>query len=136
MVASLPKTKVKKSQVEAAGTSTPAPIAHIAKLEAQLLAKPYNPNSLLVLLGLARHDDPQIVHKAIWALYRVFVAYINEGIVGQVRPLVRGDAPQSTVSREGDDATEVKHWVRDRLMEYVEVLSSLLRDSEENLRVS
>lgn len=116
--------------------STTALIKQVATLESSLLADLSNPNYLLPLLNLARHASPEVVHKAIWALHRVFIPLISSGRVG-------GLVSTSIRSRKGDeqDATEVgsgkevKIWVRERLVEYLEILGGLLRDSEAALRV-
>lgn len=104
--------------------------AQIQKLEQQLTASPADPNPLLPLLALARHPSPEVVHKACWALYRVFGTQLSQNRVGGITG--RGD--ESTASL-ADGAREAKAWVRERLLEYVSILGGLLRDSESALRV-
>jgi U3 small nucleolar RNA-associated protein 19 len=134
MVGSLPKSKAPKS----AGppkTSSASALSLIPKLEAALLDPSYDPNPLLNLVALARHDTPEVVHKAVWALHRVFISYIDDGKVGGLAGgLEQGE--KERVSESVDEAREVRGWVRDRLLEYVEVLGGLLRDTEPALRVS
>ncbi|ORY23793.1 CBF/Mak21 family-domain-containing protein [Naematelia encephala] len=129
MVASLPKTKAK-----AAPASQDPLLSRIAKLESSLLAQPQNPNPLLPLIALARHDSPQVLHKAVWALHRVFIKLIDENLVGGI---TGPGGSRGSVEVEGvETGREVKTFVRERLLEYVEILGGLVRDSEEALRAS
>lgn len=106
--------------------------AQVQKLEASLSTDDFNPNPLLPLIALARHNDPQVVHKAVWALHRVFIKYVvNEKVAGLGGDLV---TPVKKPEVEGD--VDVKGWVRERLLEYVEILGGLIRDAEPALRVS
>lgn len=117
-----------KATSSKASSSTSEPLNQVVKLEAAFLSPPFDPNPLLPLLALAQHQAPEIVHKAIWALHRVFIQFINDGEVGTVKGLrLEG------VAAEEED---VRGWVRDRLLEYVDILGGLLRDSEPGLRVS
>ncbi|TXT13423.1 hypothetical protein VHUM_00790 [Vanrija humicola] len=109
-----------------ARTVPPPPQEQIKALEAKLTAAPADPNPLIALLALARHSDAQVVHKATWALYRVFGLLLAQGRVGGITGAAAG----------AGGAREVKAWVRDRLLEYVAVLGGLLRDSEAALRIS
>ncbi|KAL1408368.1 Maturation and nuclear export of 40S ribosomal subunits interacting protein [Vanrija albida] len=117
---------------------TQSPLDQIKALERQLTDTPANPNPLLALLQLARHADPEVVHRAAWALYRVFGLLLAQGRVGGITGA--GDASAAAVPSEGGGggggAREVKAWVRDRLLEYVGVLGGLLSDSEASLRTS
>jgi U3 small nucleolar RNA-associated protein 19 len=120
-----------------ASSSKTSPVASVAQLEAACTSSPFNPNPLLPLLDLARHADAQVVHKAVWALHRVFVRFINEDRVGGISEGARVGSQRSV---DEDDVAireegSVKSWVRDRLMEYVEVLGGLMRDIEPALRV-
>jgi U3 small nucleolar RNA-associated protein 19 len=98
---------------------------------------PSDPNPLLGMLALARNPSAEVVHKAVWALYRVFGAQIAAGRVGGItgtgEPEVR--AISGKEAKDGG-AREVKGWVRDRLLEFVEILGGLLRDTEAGLRSS
>lgn len=108
------------------------PGAQIQKLEVSLSTGDFNPNPLLPLISFARHNDPEVVHKAVWALHRVFIRYIADGkVAGLSGDLV---APAKKPEIEGD--VDAKGWVRERLLEYVEVLGGLIRDAEPALRVS
>ncbi|ODN74882.1 hypothetical protein L202_07184 [Cryptococcus amylolentus CBS 6039] len=111
------------------------PLKQVSKYESALTASTFDPNPLLPLIALARHDDPQIVHKAVWALHRVFIKLIGDGKVGGLSgDLVNGAEREQVVGEEGEKA--VKAWVRERLLEYVEVLAGLMRDEESALRAS
>ncbi|ORX36119.1 CBF/Mak21 family-domain-containing protein [Kockovaella imperatae] len=122
-----------KSAAKASG------ISKIPTIEASLRGKPYNPNGLVPLLQLARDPAPDVVHKAIWALHRVFIDYIGEGKVGGISDGPRRNMSQADEEEEArgpTEAKEVKSWVRDRLLDYVEILSGLVRDRELGLRKS
>lgn len=106
----------------------PSPLLQVQKLEEKLTAAPADPNPILALLALARSDKPEVVHKAVWALYRVFGVQLAQGRVGGITGA--GDA------REPKDGGKVKAWLRDRLLEYAGLLGGLLHDSEAALRVS
>lgn len=114
------------------------PTARIQALEKHLSrsADSFNPNPLLELILLARHDDPRIVHSAIWALHRVFIKIIGDGRVG--RATLASSDVQEVESEEvdvGGEGWQVREWIMKRLGEYVDVLAGLMRDSEEALRV-
>ncbi|OCF39139.1 U3 small nucleolar RNA-associated protein 19 [Kwoniella heveanensis CBS 569] len=148
MVSSLAKTKTKakvpKSAASSSATSASSPLAQIAKLESSLIEGPYDPNPLLPLLSLARNDSPQIVHKAVWSLHRVFIKLIGDGRVGglngdlTVRNSrdVQNNGETGVGEVEGDEEREVRSWVRERLLEYMDILGGLVRDSEPALRSS
>lgn len=107
----------------------PSPLLQVQKLEESLSAKPADPNPILPLLSLARHAQPEVVHKAVWALYRVFGQQLAQGRVGGITGVK--EKKSSEVS-----GGKVKSWLRDRLLEYAGVLGGLLHDSEAALRVS
>jgi U3 small nucleolar RNA-associated protein 19 len=115
------------------------PITRIQTLEKHLTKKSdsFNPNPLLELVALARHDDPQVVHSAIWALHRVFIKLIGDGRLG--RAVLRksdSDAENEAQVDVGGEGWQVREWIMKRLGEYLDVLGGLLRDTEEGLRVS
>ncbi|WVF70372.1 hypothetical protein IAT40_005162 [Kwoniella sp. CBS 6097] len=148
MVSSLPKSKLKTRVSKSASASsstapTGSPLAQIAKLESTLTEGPYDPNSLLPLLTFARNDSPQVVHKAVWALHRIFIKFIGEGRVGGLSGdlTVKNSKEVEVVDNgvgevEGDEEREVRSWVRERLLEYVEILGGLVKDIEPALRSS
>lgn len=119
--------------------STAAIIKQIPTFEASLLADLSDPNNLLPLLSLARHAYPEVVHKDIWALHRVFIPLISAGKVGglvSTSLASRGSGEDEVDEVEVGSGREVKIWVRERLVEYLEILAGLLRDNEAALRVS
>ncbi|KAK6904254.1 hypothetical protein I203_107770 [Kwoniella mangroviensis CBS 8507] len=142
MVSSLPKTRVKQSTSKnGSSRSTSNALSQITKLESTLLSDEYDPNPLLPLIALSRHDDPQVVHKAVWALHRVFIKLIGDGRVGGLNgdlTVKRSKLEDIHEDNENDlnEEREVKGWVRERLLEYIEVLGGLVRDSEPALRSS
>lgn len=123
----MPAEKKPKGKSQAVAASAPA-LSRIPQLEAQLLAPPYNPNNLIPLLALARSQSPEAVHKAAWALHRVFIAFIAQGRVSYG---AKGKGKDSE-----DEVAKVKAWTSERLEEYVQILAGMLRDSEASLRVS
>lgn len=106
-------------------SSTAAQTDPIAKLENTLLSAPFDPNPLLSLLALARNPSPEIVHKAVWALHRVFIRFIDDGRVGTITGF-RSGRNHETVDGEDD----VRGWVRERMMDFLEILGGLMRDPE------
>ncbi len=126
---------VKKSSLKAAvsavrdSSSTPGADA-IPSLESRLTGAAYDPNDLVPLTALARHADPAVAHKAVWALYRVWVRLVADG---------RTRRPQRSGGLEGEDvaaADEVVRWTEQRLDEYVDILRGAVWDVEASLRVS
>ncbi len=104
----------------------------ITTTESTLLSSTYNPNPLLTLISLTRENEPEVVHKSIWSLYRVFVKFLADG------KLTRVSMRSQTDEEEQGDGKEnvVAEWVEERLKEYTEVLCGLIWDSEGSLRVS
>ncbi|WVQ83793.1 hypothetical protein IAT38_005937 [Cryptococcus sp. DSM 104549] len=126
----------------ASSSSATSPIAQISSLEAALTADSTDPNPLLPLIALARNDSPQVVHKAVWALHRVFILLIGEGRVAGLsgdlvtKTLAEEAEEQAKAEADGDEEKEVKVWVRERLLEYLKILGGLVRDIEPALRSS
>ena len=123
---------------KAASSSKANPLEAIPQLEKACTESTYNPNSLIPLLALSRHADPEVVYKAVWALHRVFIRYIHDNRVGGI--VDSSSRSRGGAEEENEDGVKgegsVKGWVRDRLFDYVEVLGGLLRDTEDALRVS
>lgn len=124
--------------------SAASQIAKITEYEIQLTSAAkkteFNPNPLIPLTALARHDSPEVVHKAVWALYRAWVKILSDGHLVPTAAGGQGDAGR-TKNGLGDESPEaaaaaVQKWMMDRLNEYLEILAGLLRDSEPSLRVS
>ncbi|THH14571.1 hypothetical protein EW146_g5773 [Bondarzewia mesenterica] len=79
-------------------------------------------NPLADLLDLTTAaSDPQVVHKGIYALYRIFVTLITQGKLD----------PQSD-----EEAKVVREWISERLNVYSAFLFGLLKDEEPTLRTS
>lgn len=124
-----------------AGTKTTAPaqptkakaLKMIPNLEAELLEATHNPNPLVPLLSLARHSDPEVVHKSIWALYRVFIKLIPQGHLAGVG---LNAFDRTKVVSKNDETKMVKRWFEERLYDYADILAGLLRDVEPSLRKS
>ncbi|WWC67460.1 uncharacterized protein I206_101368 [Kwoniella pini CBS 10737] len=144
MVSSLSKSKKATSSSSKVkvnpnpSSSTANPLNQISKLESTLLGDEYDPNPLLPLISLSRHEDPQIVHKAVWALHRVFIKFISEGKVGGLNGdlIIKRKINEDKGDNDFGEEREVKAWVRERLLEYIEVLGGLVRDKEPALRSS
>lgn len=105
----------------------PSPLLQVQNLEEKLTSAPADPNPIVALLALARHPNPEVVHKAAWALYRVFGVQLAEGRVGGI---TGGKEPRES------SGGKVKSWLRDRLLEFAALLGGMLHDSEASLRVS
>lgn len=134
----------KASRQAATANSTSSQIAKVTEYETQLTSSTkkteFNPNPLIPLTALARHNSPEVVHKAVWALYRAWVKIITDGHLIPNAAGGQADATR-TKSEEKDDSPEaaaaaVQKWMMERLREYQEILAGLLRDSEPSLRVS
>jgi hypothetical protein len=112
------------------------PTARIQLLEKHLTKKTdtFNPNPLLELVALSRHEDPEVVHSAIWALHRVFIKIIGDGRLGRAILRQTDDDEDEEIDLAGE-GSQVRGWMMKRLGEYLDVLGGLLRDSEEALRV-
>jgi hypothetical protein len=96
----------------------------LKELESQLSSAVQTKGSLNPLSDLlefaSSQSEPDLVHKAIYALYRVFV-------------MILGNAALET--QEGEDTRLVRTWIFEKLNAYAAFLLSLLKDSEPNLRV-
>jgi len=142
MVSSLSSSKKRSASAgkkrAVAITPSSEELGTIASLEAKLTSPKYNPNPLLELLSRTRYSSAEVVHKAIWSLYRVFAKFIADGRLQRVPNRRSGDADGGTdgASVAADTANQVVHWVEQRFQEYVDSLSGLLRDSEPSLRAS
>ncbi|KAI5452760.1 Maturation and nuclear export of 40S ribosomal subunits interacting protein [Naganishia albida] len=128
----------------ATANSTASQIAKITEYETQLTSAvkktEFNPNALIPLTALARHESPEVVHKAVWALYRAWVKILSDGHLVPTPAGGQGDAARSKNGSEDESpeaaAAAVQKWMMDRLNEYLEILAGLLRDSEPSLRKS
>jgi hypothetical protein len=129
-----PSTESTKGTKTASQPSKARALKLIPTLEAELLGSIYNPNPLIPLLSLTRHPDPEVVHKSIWALYRVFTRYITDNRlqgIGLYTFERNTSKPSST-----DESKLVKRWMEERVYEYADILAGLLRDVEPSLRKS
>lgn len=95
----------------------------VEELESQLtsgFAEGSSLNSLRDLLSFTTSDDPQLLYKSIFALYRVFT-------VGLKSPYY---SHRKTVEIVG-----VQKWLEECLEEFVELLTKLLAHSSVDIRV-
>ncbi|EIM90507.1 CBF-domain-containing protein [Stereum hirsutum FP-91666 SS1] len=101
-------------------------VSKIAALESTLteaISSNESLNPLADLLLLTRTlEDPKLVSKAIYAVYRIFVLLLGPG--GKF---------EGIVSEEGK---AVRAWIVDRVNEYADYLGGLLKDEEVSLRTS
>lgn len=116
-----PKKRKQPSDVQSSSHAT----ARIKSIEDQLISAVSNKstlNPLADLLEIACNAvDAQILSKAIYALYRVFVVIITHGLLLNVA---------------GSDETKaVRAWIQEKLHAYVELLVGLLSDEESTLQV-
>lgn len=96
----------------------------IEALEAQLtraFAESSSLNKLPELIALARSEDPRIVYKAAFALYRVFAVAL---------------ASPYYAPRASSETIQVRKWIEQRRTEFVKILGSLLFHQTPDLRVS
>lgn len=119
---SLPSKKRKHASDALSSTDT---TSTIETLEAQLIAAVSNKaslNPLADLLDIARNAvDAQLLSKAVYALYRVFVVVITNGLL---------------LNTAGSDETKaVRAWIQEKLRAYVDLLTGLLKDEESVLKV-
>lgn len=120
--ASLPSKKRKHAEES---SQEPAAVKNIKSLEDQLVAAVSHKSSLnplADLLDIARSTvDPQVLSKAIYALYRVFVVIITNGLLLNVAG--------------SDETRAVRTWLQEKLHNFVELLTALLADEESILKV-
>jgi hypothetical protein len=134
----------KASRQAAISNSAASQIAKITEYETQLTSAAkkteFNPNPLIPLTALARHESAEVVHKAVWALYRAWVKILSDGHLVPTPAGGQGDAARTKSGSEDESpeaaAAAVQKWMMERLNEYLEILAGLLRDSEPSLRVS
>ncbi|RPD65784.1 CBF-domain-containing protein [Lentinus tigrinus ALCF2SS1-7] len=98
----------------------------IQDLEKQLTVAVSNGSSLNPLADLLDialgTESPAHLSKAIYALYRVFVVIITNGLLS---------GPDRT-----EEAKAVRAWLLERLHSFVDLLASLLKDEEPSLKTS
>lgn len=113
---SLPPTKRRKT----------AYVADIERIEETLvssLSQSASLNPLADLTNLAATlTDSHDLHKAIYALYRVFVLIIDSNRL-------------CGTSGEGEEAKVVRSWLNERLAEYTTLLCGCLRNDQKAIRV-
>lgn len=113
---SLPPAKKRK-------TAHAASIQRLEEALTSALSKSASLNPLADLTSLVNTlTDSQDLHKAIYALYRVFVLIIGSG------RLCGGP-------EEGEEAKVVRSWINERLAEYTSVLCRCLRHAQKGIRV-
>ena len=117
---SLPPAKKRKLV-----TKQDVDLKHIQRLENLLIeavAEGTSLNPLVDLLDAAKNaEDPRLLFKCIYALYRVFASTID------ARMLVPTPDPSAKV---------VRTWIFENLNFFTDILVGLMSDSEEYLRVS
>lgn len=100
-------------------------LAHVQRLEGLLLEAVSEGSSLNLLVDLldAAKDaeDPHVLFKCIYALYRVFASVIDTGML---------------VPTYNAGAKVVRAWIWERLNLFTDILVGLMNDSEKALRVS
>lgn len=97
----------------------------IQELEKQLTVAVSNGSSLNPLADLLdialSTEEPAPLSKAIYALYRVFVVILSNGLLS---------GPDRT-----EEAKAVRSWLLERLNAFTDLLTSLLKDEEPSLNV-
>lgn len=116
VLSSLPPTKKRK-------TSHAANIEHIEEALTSALSKSASLNPLADLTSLAATlTNSQDLHKAIYALYRVFALIIDSNRF-------------CSKNEEGEEAKVVRSWLNERLTEYTAVLCKCLKNDQKGIRV-
>jgi U3 small nucleolar RNA-associated protein 19 len=117
---SLPPAKKRKVSAEQYGG-----LVHIQRLEKLLLnavAEGTSFNPLVDLLDAAMiAEDPHLLFKCIYSLYRIFASIIDTGML---------------VPTPDSGAKVVRTWVWEKLNIFTDMLVGLMSDSEKSLRVS
>ncbi|KAJ2925280.1 hypothetical protein H1R20_g11839, partial [Candolleomyces eurysporus] len=118
-IRSLPEPQKKRRKV-AHDTGVAADIKSIEDALASSVKASTSLNKLADLVDLVvKQQEPQVVSKGIYALYRIFTLIISTG----------------KLSISGDDAAKaVKAWLWERLHAYTDFLLGLLKDEEKVLR--
>lgn len=121
---SLPSS-LKKRKIQDDSTSQSSSSSRVQKLEKDLVAAVSSKSSLnplADLLDIAQNEaNVPVLTKTIYALYRVFVVVITNGLLSSVA---------------GDESSKVvRTWLQERLHEYVDLLVGLLKDEDVTLRV-
>lgn len=81
-------------------------------------------NPLVELISLAsKCSEPQDLHKALYALYRIFVLLIDSGRF-------------CSTAGEPEEAKIVRTWLNERFSEYATLLCKCLRHEQKAIRVS
>ncbi len=119
MPPSLPSKKRKTRETDDVARNT------VQDLEKQLttaVSSGSSLNPLADLLDIALESDLSLqLSKAMYALYRVFVVIISNGLLS---------GPDRT-----EEAKAVRAWLLERLRTFVDLLTSLLKDEEASLKV-
>lgn len=120
--------KLKKAKTASNQASESPALSQIASLEAALTSSPSaSLNPLADLLALVTSaPEPEVVHKGLYSIGRVFSALANQGRLVELRP--SGELSESEAA--------VKRWMGERVDEFVVFCSGLLKDVERDLRVS
>ncbi len=123
---SLPSSTLKKRKIRDESSSQRTTVARIQSLESDLflaVSSKSSLNALADLLETAENEaNVQVLIKIVYALYRVFVVIINNGLL--------------TGSIEDESTKVVRTWLQERLHEYVDLLIGLLKDEDITTRVS
>lgn len=121
---SLPSSSKKRKNIIESDVSADAltSIHSLEELITAAISSKSSLNPLTDLLDVARNtEDAQTLSKAIYALYRVFVVIVTNGLL---------------LNASGSDETRaVREWIQERLHAYVELLVGLLKDDESILKV-
>ena len=106
--------------------STAKAVSQVARIEHEVTvalneSTSLNPLADLVLL-LHSASDPLVSHKAIYAIYRLFVLVISSG-------RLKAETDQA------DEVKAVRAWLLGKLEDYIDLLCGFLKDDQGPLRV-
>lgn len=134
-----PKLKKQKaSSSKSSSSKSSSKLSQIAQLEASLLPSTSSLNPLVDLLNLTTSSpEPELVHKAVYSLGRVFSALFTQNRL-TYQPRFRKKRDQDDELNEQaeiDREKLVADWTKARFDEYITFLGGLLKDVELELRV-
>ncbi|CDZ97910.1 Predicted nucleolar protein involved in ribosome biogenesis [Phaffia rhodozyma] len=145
--------KLKKQKTSSSDSSSSksslliAKLSQISAFEEVLLPSTSSLNPLIDLLSLVKTSpEPEVVHKGVYALGRVFTALLTQNRLNfQLRKRSNrqrigpgagagSDDDEAKGQEQEDREVMVMEWVKARFNDYIEYLGGLLKDVETELR--
>lgn len=130
-----PRTKRQKtSNANANSSSASKSIAEVVRLEKLVegaLAdnSSLNPLADLLLIASEPECDDEVVVKAVFALYRIFVQIARKGLLVSIEK-------QDTETEDGRaQRSVIRSWIAGKLDGFTELLCGMLKDKDKGIRV-